>query len=326
MVKNGRLLILSLAVAACGLIAFTGTAQAGTVNSLMNRNDSNSASDNNAEYLIVDQDSDGRLDPGDVIVGAIDINTLNSTSANLGGFTPNDQWSGVFALQVRDIINFNSSTGTGDILFQPWSGFSGFLATLNAGSGPSDNPTVPTGTIVRLWTNSSATSNFVSGGSYLASISTAASGSYFWDLGFADPTSASHVDSGSIVSDNGEGWVARNGGIEIAGLVTQSTQDTFGTGNFALSLLGRGAGLGLGETPLSSGLAGLLGATFGDTAHVTGSSTIRGSKGAEANGGFHAGSDTNFGFVALPLPGAALSGIAMLLGLGFIQHRRRKLS
>jgi hypothetical protein len=334
MVKSGRLLILTVALATLGVMAFAGGAQAATVNSIIRYppDPANAASDNNAEYLWLDNDGDGRLDAGDVIVGAIDVNTLNSTSANLGGSTGNDQWAGVFALQVRDIINkANADTAneTGDILFEPWGGFSAFLASLNGGSGPADNPALPTGTIVRLWTNSTITSNFTDEDSdgtdtAIESVATAATGTYFWDLGFSDPSAASHVSGGVIVSSNGEGWVAKSGGTNITGLVNEPSDNTLGIGNFALSLLARGVGPDVGTLGLTFSRAGILGATAGDLVQVTGTSTVRGAGSGENLGGFHAGSDTNFGFVAVPLPGAALSGIAMLLGLGFVQVRRRR--
>jgi hypothetical protein len=334
MVKSGRLLILTVAVAALGMMAFAGAAQAASVNSLITygSDNANAASDNNAEYLWIDNDGDGRLDADDVIIGAIDVNTLNSTSANVGGSSGNDQWAGVFALQVRAIINIsnaNTATETGDIVFQPWGGFSAFLASLNGGSGPSDNPALPTGTIVRLWTNSTITSNFTdenNDGTDTAfeSVATAATGSYYWDLGFSDSSAASHVSGGVIVSSNGEGWVARNGGTNIVGLMTEASDNTLGIGNFAMSLLGRGLGPDVGYRTLSATRIGILGGSTGDSAQVSGTSTVRGAADGEDDGGFHAGSDTNFGFVAVPLPGAALSGIAMLLGLGFVQVRRRR--
>lgn len=327
------------AAALMAVLVLAGAAQADTVNSFL-RYDGvvNRASDNNAEYLLVDRDGDGFLDIGDVLVGAFDMNTLNSTPANLGGSTGNHQWSGVFALEVKDLRNISNAGAaneTADIIFGAYSGFATYLASLNGGAGPSDNPALPTNTIARFWTNPNSTTDFttnIGGGAADPddNVATAATGEYYWDLGFADPSSASHWDptanggAGGIVSTNGEGWVALGGGTNVGLLTSADSDTTLGTGNFGVSILGND--LGPMTTPRTWSIlsAGLIGASIGAQVDVIGSSTVRGSDGVEEVAGFLAGSETNFGFLAVPLPAAAWPGIALLVGLGLARMRRRK--
>lgn len=327
------------AAAIMAMLVLAGAAQADTVNSFLRFDGvTNKASDNNAEYLLVDNNRSGFLDIGDVIVGAFDINSLNDTGANLGGATGNHQWSGVFALEVKDLRNFTNA-GTAieraDIIFGVYDDFDLYLDSLNGGSGPSDNPAVPTGTIARFWTNSTSTSNFdtnIGGGAADPddNVATAATGSYYWDLGFGDESSASHWDAtanggaGGIVSSNGEGWVALNGGTNIAALTGVDSGTTLGTGNFGVSILGNSLGPIVIESTWSIFNAGVIGATAGQKVDVIGSSTVRGSDGVEEVAGFQASSDTNFTFLAVPLPTAAWPGIALLLGMGIARMRRRK--
>lgn len=332
-----RLALPLAALLALGM--FVASADAATVGSLIQPGD-NFASDNNAEWLAVDQDGDGQLDKGDVIRGAIDINTLNDTNANVGGSTGNHQWAGVFSLRVRDIINFNAVTQTGDIIFEPDPGFAAWVATLDtdrntAGQQAPAGPSIATNTIARLWTNATATTNFTSNftGSPTTNVGTAAVGTFFWDLGFKNPTAASHaVDTNgdatldTVVSDNGEGWVAQNGGINIAFLKTATSSTTYAPGNFGLTVLQKGGDgdftLLLQEWTLATAFK--IGADVGDKVEIIGSSTVRGAKNFEANAGFQAGSDTNFTFLAIPLPTAAWPGLGLLFGLGLFRLRRRK--
>ena len=61
----------------------------------------NNASDQNREYLI-DRvfTTPGSIDVGDSLRGAINMNTINSPGANLGGATPNNEWTAVFQTLV----------------------------------------------------------------------------------------------------------------------------------------------------------------------------------------------------------------------------------
>jgi hypothetical protein len=327
--------------AVCLILASAGVSEAASVTSLWSTDGTttNNASDNNAEYLYIDNDRSGYLDIGDVLVGAIDINTLTQTGAGIGGISGNDQWTGVFALEIKDLFgvqNANTAIETANIVFGAWSGFEAWIAALPGGA-PAAPAASPTGAfIVRLWTNSSITSDFTTDNSnVMVNIASAATGSWFWDLGFTDATKASHVEYPggvpTIVSTNGEGWVSRNGGTAWWTLPAESSGSTFGIGNFALSILQQAAWVPMNvDTALTPGTAGQLGATAGDLVDIVGSSTVRGAGGTGlgnvGHAGFEAGSDTNFSFLAyaVPVPGAVWMGLMMLGGLGAMRTFRRK--
>jgi hypothetical protein len=326
------------------MFVLAGAAKADTVNSFLKRGDNpltdlNEGDDNNAEYLLVDDDGGdgsrtGYLDIGDVLVGAIDINTLNSTSANLGGSTGNHQWTAVFALEVKDLRNVTTVGGVefADIVFGAYSGFSTFLGNLNGGSGPSDNPSVNSGTIARFWTNSTSTTDFLTDNSDPdVNVATAATGSFYWDIGFADESAASHWDStanggaGGIVSDNGEGWVVFGGQTNVGALAGASAGTKYTESNFGLNVLKNDLGPGLYDQYWTVLNAFQIGATAGDGVQIIGSSTVKGGAGTVATAGFQAASDSTFTFLAAPLPTAVFPGIGLLLGLGVVRSRRRRM-
>ena len=60
----------------------------------------NNVSDDAAQYLLRDGNSNGLLDEGDVIRGYVNFHALNSTGANLGGLTGNNEFTGIFQLKV----------------------------------------------------------------------------------------------------------------------------------------------------------------------------------------------------------------------------------
>lgn len=92
------------------------TASAGSILSLM-KNGNNQASDEDREYLI-DRNLGtggvvGQLDVGDSLRGLVSMNTLNAGSGNVGGVTPNNEWTGVFQAQVLTKVD----TGTGVFIY-----------------------------------------------------------------------------------------------------------------------------------------------------------------------------------------------------------------
>ena len=327
-------------------------ADAANVNSFL-QTGPNAASDQNAEYQLIDLNSNGLLDRGDVIVGGIDFNTLNSGSANLGGTTGNDQWTGVFGVKIRDIVNRSANLLFGDVIFEPWGGLDAYInggafdsgLGLTVYSGLDTDPVTPgvqlptgpavaAGTMARMWTNPSSTTDFNSPlvGSPDANVGLVADGAFYWDIGFAAPGLASqHTGGGTITSFNGEGWVALNGGTNLKALATVDSGVTYNPGNFGVNVLQTGGqGTAVDNRMLTSSWTIFdsfqIGATPGQTVEIKGSSTVRGSLGFEANAGFDAGSNTDFSFnlAPVPLPGAAWMGIAMLVGLGAVRIRRRK--
>jgi hypothetical protein len=339
----GKTYGLIAAVVVVCILCVPGLASADTVNQIIKPDAYNSAHDNNAEILLNSKgsvDTDGFLNVGDVIIGAINFNQLNSSTANLGGLTGNSQWSGVFALEVKDLRNV-SGAGTyaekADIIFGAWSGLDAFLNNSSTGldidsstSGIQnpDGPSVASGTIGRLWENSTSTVDFETalGGGWKQNLATAATGSFYWDLGFASPSDASHWDTttSSIVSDNGEGWVVLQGQTYLKYLQNQNDGTTFTKSNFGMSLLQQGTSA-YGIQAINDWTdGGLIGATVGDTVDVIGSSTVKGALNNVGNAGFWAKSSTDMNFYATPLPAAVLPGLLLLLGLSAVQYRRRR--
>src|SRR5262245_21591145 len=93
-IRQGRRVVPAIALLVG--MAFGQGADAASVSSFI-RNGNNFASDENREYL-VDRviTTPGQIDVGDSIRGIINMNTLNSSGANLGGSTTNNEWTGVF--------------------------------------------------------------------------------------------------------------------------------------------------------------------------------------------------------------------------------------
>lgn len=334
-------------VAAAVLLMFTATASAATVNSLINTggsdpSDMNYADDLNIEYLATDGGTVGTLDVGDVIRGAINFHELWSGSpsgSNLGGSTGNSQWAGVFSIKVRDILNIHTDAGgtlRGDIIFEADPGFAAWVPSLDIdglGTSP-DGPAVAAGSVARLWeTPPPPTIGLASTGSPDDSVANFAQGDFYWDIGFADGSAASHRDAGAdtilgtaddiIVSTNGEGWVSRAGGLVVSG-ITLGPADEVGASLFALAVLQSGLNPEITPHKLTTSEIGALGATVGDVAQITGSSTVSGPTTDQAAQGFDLSSGTRIAFLAVPLPAAIWPGAVLLLGFGAVRRRRRR--
>lgn len=272
----------------------------------------NEASDENAENLVFDANQNGALDVGDVVQGVINMNTLNSTGANLGGSTGNSEWSGIFRLQVTGKIdNGDDFTFT----FGPDSNF----AHADAALGTTNNSS---NALAVMWDDTSPDADFHD--SVAEAEATSSNGDLFWALGFTNPSEASRVEAGAVVSDNGEGWVG-TGGEDFTSAAGVSPGTTIGSSNFAVN---RVDDIGLAnnllplvDQELGDVLAAILGADVSDAAQILGSSELRGAEGRLASAGFDAGSNTNFTAVTVPTPTAASAGL-LLLGMVVLRRRR----
>lgn len=324
-------------------LVFAASAHAASVTSLFSFGQLNDAEDSSAELLHVDGNNDGFLDTGDVIVGYVDIDTVNLQDP---GTNASVQWSGIFALEVKGIEN--QAGPTGDIVFGPWADFDEFLgaAPLNdlvasqalpgtAANGLiTDNPALPAGTMVRMWQRNDPPDavTFNPGASALENIEQFGTGSYTWDLGFADPTMAASGNGlGDIESKNGEGWVATGGGLAFTAAAGINPGTNIGAGQFALSVLSNSLvpvdpHLIPTDVDANTGVSILdaIGGSAGDMADVTGNSPVKGASGVAASAGFDALNNAFFQFVPVPLPAAAWPGLVMLAGMGIARMRRRQ--
>jgi len=289
------------------------SATAGDVLSLITEGP-NHASDDNREYLIDrnlgqtgDWDNDantpntvaapGQIDVGDSLRAHLDINTVNSTSANVGGISGNDEWSGVAQIKVTDKVRIfvgpdgldNTDDDSYLLTFAPDPAFEADLGGGQTAAPVGFSPGA--GAMVVMFedaTNDAAfdfddpapalppagpddgaapqtvppSSADVSVGPYAveeAFIATAANGNHFWTLGFAGPDGLPM--SGDEASPGpGEGWVSQ-AGDRVLPFFNVSTGVLGGNFNGGLSRLFNGnAGLGDGVnvTPITSGTFGLV--------------------------------------------------------------------
>lgn len=347
------------------VLAFAGSAQAAEVVDFayLDGTTQNDADDVDYEFLEkgfqggVKNSASTTIQIGDLIRGVIVFDQFNGV-----GLGDKVQWAGMFSLKVIDIVNKQdliSGVGdgdgndTGDIIFGPDPGFFNSANTntfLNfdtdlgtAGIQLPDGPNLGTNenVMVRMW-------QLNSGGDYTPGISTSgdktvayrnfSQGDFFWDLGFSDPDAASHNSGGTIVSTNGEGWVARAdsnldgsitgseaGNLEFGVIGGIDPDFIIGQGRFSLSVINSGVwGVPLILQNLGTGLTSWLGAASDAQGYVLGYSNVVGGNATATSAGFMAKSDSNFTFLALPLPAAAWPGLGLLLALGAFRFRRRR--
>ena len=275
-----------LAVASIATLTLSvPSAEAASVSSLIVQG-FNFASDENREYLIDRVGATkGQVDVGDSVRGTFNMNTLNSSGANLGGETPNNEWTGVFQLLVQQKVAlpgglFQFTLGPDPafalslcggvascVATQPQMnaivpGVGAMLVMFEDASnnyaGDFDDttagglPTADDGTPGRSIPPSAAD---VSSGLYVteeAFIARAADGSRFWTLGF---TNGVPNGAGSATPGAGEGFVSlqlQGDNIQNAFTVTAGT--SFVLNNAGLNRIGNGVAevgdaLNLGTVP-----------------------------------------------------------------------------
>lgn len=183
------------------LLAVTTVAQAGAVGLLSLGDVVNHLEDQDWEKIIVDRNSDGKLDVGDRVIGMVEIQRVRdvfpvqSNFRNPSGST----FTGVFLVEVAT-KSFNN--GLYSFTFAP-TGIAGWTAL----QGTLTNLPTPTdaGTMAMFYDDSS--NPFVDpnpGGGLNGAIGTATDGNLLWEIGFTGATgegwgSLTSTDSGSVL-------------------------------------------------------------------------------------------------------------------------------
>lgn len=322
-------------VVACGLLAFTASAQAASIQSLVDfsgvpgNGTENKFADNSVEFLITNISSgSGTLDVGDIVRGILNIDSVRNvgTGVDQDLSDNNVELSGIFQTEVIKKVATGGTDSNGNPLFDMWFGPSASLSFPEASAlGLSAS------TMVVMWqdkspdyqqtagpdTDGTLGSPYVAGGGGSSDEAFATDGTFFWGLGFNGATVSDGMGGITGVTTLSEAWKA-SGIRDVAGTFgTDPTQ--IGSAFYSLNRI-------LGANGLADGwkLDGQVG-NFGSTkVEVTGDTTFRVSNSQAAWPVNDQANFTIFAVSAVPLPAAAWMGIALLGALGLGRRLRRR--
>jgi hypothetical protein len=326
----------TLGLGLLALIVTAPAAKADTVLSLF-RTGRNQASDEDREYLIDRVFTvTGQLDVGDSLRATFNMNTINSGGANLGGNTPNNEWTGIAQGIIKSKVTaggITTFTIAPDPAFEAVFGRGALVVfyegVVHNSALDFDDPAPATppggiddGTPGRTVPPSSAD---VSVGPYLteeAFVATNTDGTRFWTLGF---TGGTDPGDGLTLPGAGEGWVSVSLGLgdNILNAFTFSSATAGNQFNVGLSKLVNlvpETGDSVAVTPTTAGAFGPV--EFAFTGNVRGV--------ADLDTPFEASSDFTVAFnvaqAVVPEPSSImlLTLGSTLLGIGARRRIRRQ--
>jgi hypothetical protein len=322
---------------ACGFLAFSASAEAGSIISLFHGNDSgtilNTISDDSVENIIQRDVGNSSLDVGDSVRGILNINTVKSqvsTPVSVGAGTSNNELTAIFQTIVLAKIPTVGKPGRYTYIFGP----DPFFAEAGA-LGLKASAIGDAGAMVLFYEDTTPDYNSTGVPSTASDEATAKNGTYWAAFG---ATGAFWGANGTWDTPNLSGALLDDVFINSAGESWQTADDTWdppltsgtiGTADFALNRLYSGVMTGTLDsmnlnTVFNPFSVPFFGPVYTET-EIIGDTQFFGNSINGVVQPWAVTNETNFKLAPIvPLPAAAWMGLALLGALGVGRRFRRR--